>query len=270
MITIQAENKIKSDYISMYDIYATLTEYILPCIENGIYLSTDEISRVFMGAIMINEVIEKDALYVHNKLPKKIKSALRDRKNKIFEKLTAEGWHSIRDYKKRRIVYLQYASLLKINILKNKKVTTKGDTIKLSKRKDYSVFTKAYKELNDALFLHITGSQYLNEYEIECLLTTITYVLDELYKKTFDACACGKILRTIEKHKFLEKYFNDVTLTDENYSFVNPIHRILREHIEWKAVRVKYLQEIFPSKCDDEPHDEEWFVKHKKMYNDKY
>ena len=266
MITIKkSENTKKSDYISMYDIYATLKEYILPYIENGIYLSTDEISRVFMGAKMFNEALEKDALYIHDKLPRKTKSALRDRKNKIFETLTAEGWHSISDYKKRRIVYLQYASLLKINILNNKKVTTKGDTIKLSKRKDYSLYVKAYKELNDTLFLHITGSQYLNEYEIECLLTTINYVLDKLYSKTFDACACGKNLKSIEKHKLLEKYFNDVTLSDENYSFINPIHRILNEHIEWKAERVEYLNELY-----NENRDEEWYVKKRMMYNEKY
>ena len=43
-----------------------------------------------------------------------------------------------------------------------------------------------YKKLNDALICHLNGSRYLSEYMINCIVTLIKYILNELSKKALE------------------------------------------------------------------------------------
>ena len=259
-------------YIEMYKMYNELNDMVISQLDENDILYNFKIQKmlfVIENSLMINDYIKTRALRVHDKLPKKIKSTLRDRKNKLFETLIAEGWNSIRDYKERRMVFLNYASLFNAYLLNVHNVSIQlGDTTKLSKIKDYSLYVKAYKKLNDNLFLHINGSQYLNEYEIECHITVIDYILDALKKNVYTYF--NKQNKEIEKHKKIEDYFNSHISINDDCTMSESDIALLNEHNDWKALRVKYLQMLFPTKVDRFPHNEAYFVRNKMMYNDKY
>ena len=259
-------------YIEMYKMYNELNDIIILQLDENDLLYNFKIQQmlfVIENSLMINDYIKTRALRVHDKLPKNIKSDLRNRKNKLFETLMAEGWNSIRDYKERRMVFLHYASLFNAYLLNVHSVSIKlDDTIKLSKIKDYSLYVKAYKKLNDNLFLHINGSQYLNEYEIECHITVTDYILDALKKNIYTYF--NKQNKEIEKHKKIEDYFNAHISINDDCTMSESDIALLNEHNDWKALRVKYLQMLFPTKVARFPHNEAYFVRNKMMYNENY
>ena len=224
--------------------------------------------RIMQNALEITDDIGKEALYVYRKLPRKIKISLKYEKDKISENLAKLEFNDETAYIDKKIAFLHYASILNMGLLKAHKTSIKmGDAYKSSYKTNYDFFPKAYKKLNEALIYHLNGSQYLSDYMIECIVTLIKYILNELRKEALEHCI--KYI-DLEKHKEIEEYFNAPISINEDCSMTENDLIVLKEHNAWKAERVKHLQSIFPVKVERFPHDEAFFVRNKMMYSDSY
>ena len=260
---------IKSDYLQMLDVYKALNDIVNKPIDNTNTLNKLYVNNLVESGRYLTDSLGRLALDVYEELPRNMKDTLFYEKKRIYDKLAEEGWHNAPTYIDRKLEFIYYASSFDICFFKNVKSTTNsGDTIKLANKKDYSLFPIAYKKLNEVLFLHINGTQYLHHYTIECIVSAIKYILSAFNKKSY---ACFKKHDTeVRKHKEIEDYFNAPISINEGCSLSESDITLLKEHNEWKVKRVKHLQELFPTKRDRFPHDEMYFVKRGIMYNENF
>ena len=256
-------------YLQMLDVYKALNDIVNQPIDNTNTLNKLYVSNLVDSGRYLADSIGRLALYVHDELPRNMKDFLFYEKKRIYDKLVEEGLDRATTYIDKKLIFVYYASSFDICLFKNVKATTNsGDTIKLTKQKDYSLFPIAYKKLNDALFFHINGTQYLHHYTIECIVSAINYILSAFNKKSY---ACFKKHDTeIRKHKEIEDYFNAPISINDGCALTESDITLLNEHNAWKAKRVKHLQELFPTKLDRFPHDEMYFVRQDLMYNEDY
>ena len=256
-------------YIKMYSLYKDMQDSLIPHINEEKTLYKFEIEdRIIQSAIEITDDIGENALSVYRRLPKKIKTSLKYEKDKIYENLAKLEWNDETAYIDKKIAFLHYASILNMGLLKAHKTSIKmGDVYKSSYKANYDFFPKAYKKLNDALFCHLSGSRYLSDYTIECIVTLIKYILNELRKKALENY---NKYDGLERHRMIEDYFNAPISIYEDCSMTDNDTILLKEHNTWKAERVKHLQSLFPVKVERFPHDEAFFVRNKMMYSDKY
>ena len=253
----------------MLDVYKALNDIVNKPIDNTNTLNKLYVNNLVESGRYLTDSLGRLALDVYEELPRNMKDTLFYEKKRIYDKLVEEGWHNAPTYIDRKIEFVYYASSFDICLFKNVKATTNsGDTIKLTNKKDYSLFPIAYKKLNEVLFLHINGTQYLHHYTIECIVSAIKYILSAFNKKSY---ACFKKHDTeVRKHKEIEDYFNAPISINEDCSMTDNDIILLKDHNAWKAERVKHLQSLFPVKVERFPHDEAFFVRNKMMYSDKY
>ena len=267
---------IENDYLQMYEVYNDLQKFIIPHINEEKPLFKFKIDDIIKFAKLHLRTIEQKAHNVHDMLPKETRRILNEKDKQIRavvnDKYEITGYYSASynsaSYYEKNIMYLQYESLLDVCFLNICKIDSNADdTIKLSSKKDYSLFPIAYKKLNDALFLHINGTQYLSENEIIRIVIIIQYILATLMQMSYESC---EVLKEIKRHKEIEDYFNAPVSINEDCAFSESDLILLKEHNEWKAERVKHLQKLFPPKRSKLPYDEKYFVSRHIMYSDKY
>ena len=134
----------------------------------------------------------------------------------------------------------------------------------------YYMMTKACELLQDNLISHIENIKPLSKNEIESILTLVRSSLDILEQKAYDAY---DNLPEMTKHVLTEKDYRRTMLANETKCWEKSNHSLVKTpddyktHIEWKAKRVKRLQELYPH-TGPYPHNEEWFDKHNLMYDD--
>ena len=256
-------------YIKIFRLYKDMQDSLIPHINEEKTLYKFEIENIItQNAIEITDELGKNALYIYRRLPKDIKTSLKYENKKISENLAKLKWNNKTAYIDKKIAFLHYASILNMGLLKAHKTSIKmGDAYKSSYIANYDLFPKAYKKLSDALIGHLSGSQYLSDYMIECIVTLLKYILNELRKEALEHCIK---YADLERHRIIEEYFNAPISINEDCSMTDNDIILLKEHNEWKAERVKHLQSLFPVKVERFPHDEEYFVKRKMMYSDKY
>ena len=264
---------IENDYLQMIEVYHDLHESLIPHINEEKPLFKFKIDQIIKFAKSLLSTIERRARDVHDMLPWETKHILHDKDKQVravvddYINEVTYCYDKTRYYTK-NILYLQYESLLNVGFLNICKIASNSDdTIKLSSKKDYSLFPIAYKQLNDALFLHINGTQYLSENEIIRIVVIIHYILGTLMQMAYESC---EVLKEIKKHKEIEDYFNAPVSINEDCAFSEADLILLKEHNEWKAARVKHLQKLFPPKGDRPPYDEKYFVSRHMMYSEKY
>ena len=137
--------------------------------------------------------------------------------------------------------------------------------------KEYSQMTNAYKALQDSLLLHINNIHTLSKNQIESILTLVRSTLDILEKKAYEVY---DELPEMTKHILDEKDYRRTLASLQNKDWEGSNHKLLKteddykDHLAWKAERVKYLQELFPNKHGTFGHTEEWFVKNNLMYDE--
>ena len=256
-------------YLQMLDVYKSLNDIVNQPIDNTNTLNKLYVSNLVDSGRYLADSLGKLALYVHDELPRYMKDILFYEKKRIYDKLVEEGLDSAPTFIDKKITFVYYASSFDICLFKNVKATTNsGNSIKLTKQKDYSLFPIAYKKLNDALFFHINGTQYLHHYTIECIVSAINYILSAFNKKSY---ACFRKHDTeVRKHKEIEDYFNAPISINDGCELSESDITLLNEHNAWKVKRVKHLQELFPEKQARFPHDEMYFLKQDLMYNEDY
>ena len=264
---------IENDYLQMYEVYNDLQKFIIPHINEEKPLFKFKIDEIIKFAKSLLRTIEQKARNVHDMLPKETRRILNE-KDKQIRAVVNDYINDVTycydktGYYEKNIMYLQHESLLDVCFLNICKIASNADdTIKLSSKKDYSLFPIAYKRLNDALFLHINGTQYLAENEIIRIVIIIQYILATLMQMSYESC---EVLKEIKRHKEIEDYFNAPVSINEDCAFSESDLILLKEHNEWKAARVKHLQTLFPPKRDRPPYDEKYFVSRHIMYSDKY
>ena len=139
--------------------------------------------------------------------------------------------------------------------------------------KEYSQMTNAYKALQDSLLLHINNIHTLSKNQIESILTLVRSTLDILEKKAYEVY---DELPEMTKHILDEKDYRRTVRANQYKDWENSNNSLskteddYKDHLAWKAERVKYLQELFPQTRGAYPHTEEWFVKNNIMYNEEY
>ena len=137
--------------------------------------------------------------------------------------------------------------------------------------KEYSQMTNAYKALQDSLLLHINNIHTLSKNQIESILTLVRSTLDILEKKAYEVY---DELPEMTKHILDEKDYRRTLASLQNKDWGDSNHKLLKteddykDHLAWKAERVKHLQELFPNKHGTFGHTEEWFVKNNLMYDE--
>ena len=137
--------------------------------------------------------------------------------------------------------------------------------------KEYSQMTNAYKALQDSLLLHINNIHTLSKNQIESILTLVRSTLDILEKKAYEVY---DELPEMTKHILDEKDYRRTVRANQYKDWENSNHSLLKteadykDHLAWKAERVKHLQELFPNKHGAFGHTEEWFVKNNLMYDE--
>lgn len=140
-------------------------------------------------------------------------------------------------------------------------------------KRDYVHMAKAYKALQDSLVAHIDNTHPLSKNQIESILTLVRSTLDILEEQAYKAY---DELPDMAKHILDEKDYRRTLASLQNKDWENSNHKLLKtesdykDHLDWKAERVKYLQELFPQTNGAYPHTEEWFVKNNIMYNEEY
>ena len=138
-------------------------------------------------------------------------------------------------------------------------------------KRDYGQMTNAYKALQDSLLLHINNIHTLSKNQIESILTLVRSTLDILEKKAYEVY---DELPEMTKHILDEKDYRRTLASLQNKDWEDSNHKLLKteddykDHLAWKAERVKHLQELFPNKHGTFGHTEEWFVKNNLMYDD--
>ena len=137
--------------------------------------------------------------------------------------------------------------------------------------KEYSQMTNAYKALQDSLLLHINNIHTLSKNQIESILTLVRSTLDILEKKAYEVY---DELPEMTKHILDEKDYRRTVRANQYKDWENSNHSLskteddYKDHLAWKAERVKHLQELFPQTRGAYPHTEEWFVKNNLMYDE--
>ena len=258
---------IKDDYLQMIKVYHDINESLIPHINEEKPLSKFKIDEIIKFAKSLLKTIERRANNVHDMLPDETKRTLYY-KDKQARAVVDDYIDDSIGYYEKNVMYLQYESLLDVDFLNTCKIDSNSDdTIKLSSKKDYSLFPIAFKKLNDALFLHINGTQYLSEKEIRLILIMIYYILNTLKQMAYESC---EALKEIKRHKEIEDYFNAPVSINEDCSLSESDITLLNEHNAWKVKRVKRLQELFPTKRDRFPHDEKYFVSRHLMYSENF
>ena len=257
---------IKDDYFQMYEFYNVLNDYIIPHINNNTKLKYDifQISTVFDFGKTLIDKIKKDAVSVYKNLPKNTKTSLKYKDEKTLSILNNYSHNHIITSIEYDIEFLNYSGLVNKCLFNTHFIF--GDGLKVTVIK-YDLLPKAYKKLNDALFYHINGTQYLSIKELNTIISVILYIFTTLKTKAFDSCQYSN---DIQKHRKIEEYFNAPISINKDCSLIESDIIIFNEHLEWKKKRVKYLKKKFPEKQARCPHDEEYFVKHKMMYNEDY
>ena len=138
-------------------------------------------------------------------------------------------------------------------------------------KRDYGQMTNAYKALQDSLLLHINNIHTLSKNQIESILTLVRSTLDILEKKAYEVY---DELPEMTKHILDEKDYRRTLASLQNKDWEYSNHKLLKteddykDHLAWKAERVKHLQELFPNKHGTFGHTEEWFVKNNLMYDE--
>ena len=255
-------------YIKICSLYKDMQESLIPHINEEKTLYKFEINRIMQNATEITDELGKRALRIYSKLVTGMKYGLKYENDKISENLAKIEWNDETAYMDKKIMFLHYASILNMGLLKAHKTSIKmGDAYKSSYIANYDFFPKAYKKLSDALIGHIIGSRYLSYYTIDCIITLLKYILIELNKKALEHY---NKYDGLEKHRKIEDYFNAPISINEDCSMTDNDLIVLKEHNAWKAERVKHLQSLFPVKVERFPHDEAFFVRNKMMYNEDY
>ena len=137
--------------------------------------------------------------------------------------------------------------------------------------RDYGQMTNAYKALQDSFLLHINNIHTLSKNQIESILTLVRSTLDILEKKAYEVY---DELPEMTKHILDEKDYRRTLASLQNKDWEASNHKLLKteddykDHLAWKAERVKHLQELFPNKHGNFGHTEEWFVKNNLMYDE--
>ena len=138
-------------------------------------------------------------------------------------------------------------------------------------KRDYSQMTKAYKALQDSLVAHIDNTHPLSKNQIESILTLVRSTLDILEDQAYKAY---DELPEMAKHILDEKDYRRTVMANQYKDWENSNHVLskteddYKDHLAWKAERVKHLQELFPNKHGTFGHTEEWFVKNNIMYDE--
>lgn len=135
----------------------------------------------------------------------------------------------------------------------------------------YYTMAKACELLQDNLISHIENIKPLSKNEIESILTLVRSSLDILENEAYKSY---DKLPEMTKHILDEKDYRRTMLANETKCWEKSNHSLVKNnddyktHIEWKAKRVKRLQELYPQTNGPYPHTEEWFVKNNLMYDD--
>ena len=130
---------------------------------------------------------------------------------------------------------------------------------------------KAYKALQDSLVAHIDNTHPLSKNQIESILTLVRSTLDILEDQAYKAY---DELPDMAKHILDEKDYRRTVKANQYKDWEDSNHVLskteadYKDHLAWTAVRVKYLQELFPNKHGAFGHTEEWFVKNNLMYDE--
>ena len=138
-------------------------------------------------------------------------------------------------------------------------------------KRDYGQMTNAYKALQDSLLLHINNIHTLSKNQIESILTLVRSTLDILEKKAYEVY---DELPEMTKHMRDEKDYRRTVRANQYKDWEDSTHVLskteddYKDHLAWKAERVKHLQELFPNKHGTFGHTEEWFVKNNLMYDE--
>lgn len=136
---------------------------------------------------------------------------------------------------------------------------------------DYVHMAKAYKALQDSLVSHINNIHPLSKNQIESILTLVRSTLDILEDQAYKVY---DELPDMAKHILDEKDYRRTVRANQYKDWENSNHILskteadYKDHLAWKAERVKYLQELFPQTNGAYPHTEEWFVKNNIMYDE--
>ena len=256
--------QIKEDYLQMYEVYSALNSDIMKHINGNEPLFMSQIDSIIEKGRSIMNKLEKRALNVYNMIPKKTKETLF--KNDIQTRNTClKGLCRVTNYIE-CILFLECTSLLNKAFFKIKKVETKNYYLYDLTNENYSLFPKAYKELNDKLFNHINHTQTLSEYQISCIISVIKYILNTLEELAYEYFG---YIPEIKRHSLDENYFlkfsdKDGNLLDEYAELIDDYHDY-DEHAFWKAERVEYLNESY-----NENYSEQGYVERGIMYNDNY
>ena len=139
---------IENDYLQMYEVYNDLHKLILHINEEK-PLFKFKIDDIIKFAKLHLRTIEQKAHNVHDMLPKDTRRILNEKDKQI--RAVVNDKYEITDYNsaiyyEKNIMYLQYESLLDVCFLNICKIASNADdTIKLSSKKDYSLFPIAYK-----------------------------------------------------------------------------------------------------------------------------
>lgn len=270
-------------YNQMCKVSNDIDNIIIPHIKKTKPMANFQIGVIIKMANLNLDSIYETALTVYRKLPLKERKIFinnyRHIRQEMRDKVSIEyqnGEYYKKDYSKFYDRFVRYTS----DILFLEKTTSfKSKLLCKNYNDDYSLLAKAYKDLNEMLFSHINKTQILSDDQLWCIIPLIREILITIRDRAYEVY--DEVPEMI-KHKLYDEYaYSDEC--EQCIDELNSINTELRgkkvnitsdmtddEHEFWKAERVKHLQEIFPSKSDDEPYDEEWFVKHKKMYNDKY
>ena len=141
-------------------------------------------------------------------------------------------------------------------------------------RADYNSMTKAFNALQNSLVPHIYGTLELSKKEIDSIIELEYSILDSLKEISYEVY---DELPDMTKHMLDDKDYKSSMLEasyieniEEQERICNRVKEEYKDHLAWKAERLKHLQELFPNKRGSNPHNEEWFVKSTLMYNENF
>ena len=265
-------------YNQMCKVSNDIDNIIIPHIKKTKPMANFQIGVIIKMANLNLDSIYETALTVYRKLPLKERkifiSNYRHIRQEMHDKVSLEyqnGEYYKKDYSKFYDRFIRYTS----DILFLEKTTSfKSKLLYKNYNDDYSLLSKAYKDLNEMLFSHINNKQLLSDDQLWCIIPLIREVLITIRDRAYEVY--DEVPEMI-KHKLYDEY----AYSDECEQYINELNSInfeLRgkkvnitsdmtedEHSLWKAERVEYLNELY-----NEYGGEQWYVERGIMYNDNY
>lgn len=266
-------------YNQMCKVSNDIDNIIIPHIKKTKPMANFQIGVIIKMANLNLDSIYETALTVYRKLPLKERKILinnyRHIRQEMQDKVSLEyqnGEYYKKDYSKFYDRFIRYTS----DILFLEKTTSfKSKLLYKNYNDDYSLLSKAYKDLNEMIFSHINKKQVLSNDQLWCIIPLIREVLITIRERAYEVY---DEVPEIIKHKLYDEY----AYSDECEQYIDELNKInfeLRgkkvsitsdmtedEHEYWKAERVEYLNESLNENCSDE----DWYVERGIMYNDNY